>query len=212
MRWQPCNGTWSRATTPCRWSCQLFYHGETSPYPYSLDWFDYFDDKEAARRLDSEPFTLVDVTVIPEEDILKHGMIAWLELVQKLVRVRDMMDIAPYLIRLDKRFPLNDDLFKSLVYYLFQEGETASRPLFFEALSSTTQRENVMTIAEELRKEGLEEGLKQGIQQGIQQGKEEGLKQATLTIAKKLMADGESPEKIQKYTGLPVEDIARLFH
>jgi len=155
---------------------------------------------------------LVDVTVIPEEDILKHGMIAWLELVQKLVRVRDMMDIAPYLIRLDKRFPLNDDLFKSLLYYLFQEGETASRPLFFEALSSTTQRENVMTIAEELRKEGLEEGLKQGIQQGIQQGKEEGLKQATLTIAKKLMADGESPEKIQKYTGLPVEDIARLFH
>ncbi len=163
---------------------------------------------------------MVDVTVIPEEDILKHGMIAWLELVQKLVRVRDMMDIAPYLIRLDKRFPLNDDLFKSLLYYLFQEGETASRPLFFEALSSTTQRENVMTIAEELRKEGLEEGLKQGVQQGIQQGiqqgvqqgKEEGLKQATLAIAKKLMADGESPEKIQKYTGLPVEDIARLFH
>ncbi|ATW34175.1 Rpn family recombination-promoting nuclease/putative transposase [Candidatus Williamhamiltonella defendens] len=198
----------------------LFYHGETSPYPYSLDWFDCFDDKEAARRLDSEPFTLVDVTVIPEEDILKHGMIAWLELVQKLVRVRDMMDIAPYLIRLDKRFPLNDDLFKSLLYYLFQEGETASRPLFFEALSSTTQRENVMTIAEELRKEGLEEGLKQGVQQGIQQGiqqgvqqgKEEGLKQATLAIAKKLMADGESPEKIQKYTGLSREDIDRLFH
>ncbi len=156
------------------------------------------------------------MTVIPEEDILKHGMIAWLELVQKLVRVRDMMDIAPYLIRLDKRFPLNDDLFKSLLYYLFQEGETASRPLFFEALSSTTQRENVMTIAEELRKEGLEEGLKQGVQQGIQQGvqqgKEEGLKQATLAIAKKLMADGESPEKIQKYTGLSREDIARLFH
>lgn len=77
-----------------------------------------------------------------------------------------------------------------------------------------------MTIAEELRKEGLEEGLKQGVQQGIQQGiqqgvqqgKEEGLKQATLAIAKKLMADGESPEKIQKYTGLSREDIDRLFH
>ncbi len=29
----------------------LFYHGETSPYPYSLNWLDEFDDPELARQL-----------------------------------------------------------------------------------------------------------------------------------------------------------------
>ncbi len=34
----------------------LFYHGETSPYPYSLNWLDEFDDPQLARQLYTELF------------------------------------------------------------------------------------------------------------------------------------------------------------
>ena len=38
----------------------LFYHGEASPYPYSLNWLDEFDDPQLARQLYTEAFPLVD--------------------------------------------------------------------------------------------------------------------------------------------------------
>ncbi|MBW6055079.1 Rpn family recombination-promoting nuclease/putative transposase [Escherichia coli] len=36
----------------------LFYHGETSPYPYSLNWLDEFDDPQLARQLYTEAFSV----------------------------------------------------------------------------------------------------------------------------------------------------------
>ena len=40
----------------------LFYHGQQSPYPWSLNWLDEFDNPQLARQLYSEAFPLVDIT------------------------------------------------------------------------------------------------------------------------------------------------------
>lgn len=61
----------------------LFYHGETSPYPYSLNWLDEFDDPQLARQLYTEAFPLVDITIVPDDEIMQHRRIALLELIQK---------------------------------------------------------------------------------------------------------------------------------
>jgi len=56
----------------------LFYHGRRSPYPFSLRWLDLFDDAEQAAALYSAPFPLVDVTVIPDSEIMQHrSTAAW---------------------------------------------------------------------------------------------------------------------------------------
>ena len=72
----------------------LFYHGQTSPYPYSTSWFELFEQVEAARSLYNAPFTLVDVTVIPDEEIMAHKRVALLELTQKNIRQRDIMELV----------------------------------------------------------------------------------------------------------------------
>lgn len=54
----------------------LFYTGRRSPYPYSTDWLQEFDDPALAGRLYGGPFPLVDVTVIPDEEIINHRSMA----------------------------------------------------------------------------------------------------------------------------------------
>ena len=47
----------------------LFYHGAKSPYPFSLCWLDEFTDTQTARRLYAAAFPLVDITVVPDDDL-----------------------------------------------------------------------------------------------------------------------------------------------
>ncbi|MCF7697682.1 Rpn family recombination-promoting nuclease/putative transposase, partial [Mycetohabitans sp. B2] len=61
----------------------LFYHGQVSPYPYSMRWLDSFEVPELASQLYAGGFPLVDVTVIPDDKIITHRRMAMLELLQK---------------------------------------------------------------------------------------------------------------------------------
>lgn len=44
------------------------------------------------------PFPLVDVTVIPDDEIVRHRRVALLELIQKHIRQRDLMGIVEQLM------------------------------------------------------------------------------------------------------------------
>jgi predicted transposase/invertase (TIGR01784 family) len=78
----------------------LFYQGRRSPYPWSMSWLDNFADPETARQLYSGAFPLVDITVIPDDDIMQHRSIAALTLVQKHIRQRDMAQLLDKLTQL----------------------------------------------------------------------------------------------------------------
>ncbi len=67
----------------------LFYTGKRSPYPYSTRWLDEFDDPTLAGSLYSNAFPLVDVTVIPDDEIADHRSMAALTLLQKHIHQRD---------------------------------------------------------------------------------------------------------------------------
>lgn len=62
----------------------LFYHGIESPYPYSLCWLDCFADPKLARQLYASAFPLIDVTVMPDDEIMQHRRMALLELIQNI--------------------------------------------------------------------------------------------------------------------------------
>ena len=66
----------------------LFYTGKRSPYPYSTRWLDEFDDPILAGTLYSSAFPLVDVTVIPDDEIAGHRSMAALTLLQKHIHQR----------------------------------------------------------------------------------------------------------------------------
>lgn len=58
----------------------LFYMGKRSPYPYSTNWLQEFTDPVQAQKLYSSDFPLVDITLIPDDDIMQHRTMAALTL------------------------------------------------------------------------------------------------------------------------------------
>jgi len=52
-----------------------------------------------------------------------------------------------------------------------------------------------------------EEGREEGLEEGEEIGREKGMEQEKLIIAKNLLAEGSTPEFVQRITGLSLEEI-----
>lgn len=61
----------------------LVYNGQKSPYPYTLNIFDLFNDLELAKKTFSKPAHLIDLTTMSDEKIKKHNLVGLLEFAQK---------------------------------------------------------------------------------------------------------------------------------
>ncbi|MGN0734428.1 MAG: hypothetical protein ACI4LP_01280, partial [Anaerovoracaceae bacterium] len=55
-----------------------------------------------------------------------------------------------------------------------------------------------------------QEGMELGLEQGLEQGRTEGEAVATMKLARAMKAEGESVDKIIKFTGLSAEEIEKL--
>ena len=93
-----------------------------------------------------------------------------------------------------------------------------------------TYKYAIKTGLEDGRKQGLEEGMAQGMAQGIEKGMAQGMAQGiekgmaqgiekgkaeaehlkNIEFAKLMLSDGDSTEKIQRYTGLTAEEINEI--
>lgn len=185
----------------------LFYRGKKSPYPFTTDIMDLFQNKELAQETFLKPYPLIDITVIPDEELRTHKGIAILELIQKNIHKRDALEfIQDIALQVAKQL-LTHEQFKSLLYYISQEGESKDFREFYSSLSEAlpNYREDIMTLAQQLKQEGLEQGLEQGLKKGLEEGEHR-----IATIAKKLLAEGRSPLGIQKLTGLSEKEIMAL--
>jgi len=174
----------------------LFYHGKQSPYPYSMRWLDCFDDPAAARHLYTQAFPLVDVTVIPDDEIKTHRKVALLEYVQKHIHERDInihLNIIAWLIN---KFKLSRDLVVCFLHYLTQKGNALDLKDLIRILEQNTPhyREEMMTLAEHLKKEGRLEGRSE-------QAKE---------IARNLLSMGLDRDAIIRATGMTCSEIDAL--
>ncbi|MEG1211626.1 MAG: Rpn family recombination-promoting nuclease/putative transposase [Leclercia sp.] len=194
----------------------LFYHGTVSPYPWSLRWLDGFPLPAQAESLYSGAFPLIDITCQPDETIMQHRRIAMLELLQKHVRQRDMLELYEQLARLLALGYTDNTQLKTLLNYLLQAGHTADPAAFLHALAHRTKdhqhKETLMNIAQFLREEGMAQGISQGLSQGLSQGRAEGIEQEALRIAKAMLENGMQPEMVSKLTGLAPEIVEQARH
>ena len=179
----------------------LFYHGETSPYPYSLNWLDEFDDPKLARQLYTEAFPLVDITIVPDDEIMQHRRIALLELIQKHIRDRDLIGMVDRITTLLVRGFTNDSQLQTLFNYLLQCGDTSRFTRFIEEIAerSPLQKERLMTIAERLR------------QEGHQIGWQEGMHEQAIKIALRMLEQGFEREIVLATTQLPCGGLKTCY-
>uniref|UniRef100_UPI00119E9E6D Rpn family recombination-promoting nuclease/putative transposase n=1 Tax=Yersinia mollaretii TaxID=33060 RepID=UPI00119E9E6D len=96
----------------------LFYHGMVTPYPYPMCWLHAFSEPKLARQLYGGNFPLIDVTVIPDDEIMTHKHIAVLELLQKHIRRRDVSELLkPMVTQISKGYMTKDQLI-SVIHYI----------------------------------------------------------------------------------------------
>lgn len=175
----------------------LFYHGTTTPYPFSLSWLDAFTDSKLALQLYSTPFPLVDITVIEDDVIMQHRRIALLELLQKHIRQRDLTGLMERLVTLLLMDYTSDSQLKTLLNYMAHNGEVINGSDFFRHLAqrSPQHKETLMTIAEQLKQKGHREGLL------------EGRRAEALRIARTMLLAGLDSETVIRITGLSLKEI-----
>ncbi|EFM2179362.1 Rpn family recombination-promoting nuclease/putative transposase [Escherichia coli] len=168
----------------------LFYHGIESPYPYSLCWLDCFADPNLARQLYASAFPLIDVTVMPDDEIMQHRRMALLELIQKHIRQRDLMGLVEQMACLLSSGYANDRQIKGLFNYILQTGDAVRFNDFIDGVAerSPKHKESLMTIAERLRQEGFQKGIR--------------------AIAKTMLDAGVPLEDVLRFTGLSEEELA----
>lgn len=147
-----------------------------------------------------------------------------LELLQKHIRQRDMMDISEQLVRILSLGYTTRRQFKTLLNYMLQVGNAADPVAFLRKLAQKTplkpHKKTLMNIAHFLeergRKEGVLQGMKAGIEKGLRKGRQEGRHQgqqeATQRIAQAMLDEGLEPSQVAKLTGLSLRQLAKLQH
>ncbi|QDW33400.1 Rpn family recombination-promoting nuclease/putative transposase [Yersinia sp. KBS0713] len=176
----------------------LFYHGMVTPYPYPMSWLQGFSEPTLAGELYGGSFPLIDVTVIPDDEIMTHKGIALLELLQKHIRQRDLSELSGKLVRLLSNSYTTKDQLISVIHYILQNGETTEPQRFILDLAHhlPQHEEELMTIAQKLK----------------QEGEAKGEKNATLKIARTMLANGLDRVTVMKMTGLSDKEVAQICH
>jgi len=196
----------------------LFYQGSRSPYPFSTNWLDLFDEPELAAKLYGGGFPLVDITVIPDEEIRKHRKMALLTLLQKHIRLRDLLELFNDITSLMQSEDLTGQQQTALINYMIQAGETPDINGFLDKLAQALpqHKDELMTIAKRLeqigREQGIQQGIEQGLQQGIAKGHEDGEREASLKIARNMLAKGFDYQAVIEMTGLTQDDLQQIKH
>ena len=198
----------------------LFYAGKRTPYPFSTRWLDEFSDPALAESVYGSAFPLVDVTVIPDEEIAEHRSMAALTLLQKHIHQRDLAEVMERLTSVLLAGWLSSSQILSLVHYIVQAGESADGSAFIHALAQRMpqQKDALMTIAEQLKQkgrlegklEGILEGKLEGRREGELEGRREGEREGTLKVARSLLKMNMPREAIMQATGLSEEELNRL--
>lgn len=196
----------------------LFYAGKLSPYPYSNNWLQGFDNPDMAHQLYTEAFPLVDVTVIPDDEIMHHRSMAGLTLIQKHIRQRDLACLLDRLVTIMLTSRMTRRQIRSLINYIVQAGNTSNAQAYVRQLALRVPQhgDELMTIAEQLEQQGVEKGIQQGIQQGIQLGEASGLEKgqygARLKIAQTMLRKGMDYASVMELTDLSEKDLAQISH
>ncbi|EBZ8682300.1 TPA: Rpn family recombination-promoting nuclease/putative transposase [Escherichia coli] len=181
----------------------LFYHGERSPYPYSMNWLDCFENPALAAKIYTKPFPLVDITVVDDNEIMNHRRMAALTLLMKHIRHRDMMELLDKLPQV--MVEISDEQVRVLIHYIVNAGDSVS-PEFMRALAERLPQheDKLMTIAERLEQKGRQEGR--------MEGRMEGALEKALAIACQLQKMGMTPEQIKQATGLSDDELKKITH
>lgn len=190
----------------------LVYNGTKSPYPYTLNIFDLFNDVELAKKTFAKPAHLIDLTTMPDEKIKKHNLVGLLEFAQKHVRDRkflkqatetltQILDGLEAYINTNSLIEDNNSWLKNYIHsnlhYLYYFANIINEQEFAEKLETVNfvKQEKIMgALARKIEQQGMEKGMEKN----------------KVEVAKSMLSEGSDVNFISKVTKLTIEKINDL--
>ena len=165
-----------------------------------------FTDRNFAEQTLGRPAHLVDVTIIPNEDLKKHNAVGLLEFVQKHVRDPDIsliiQELTQFITNACNYLGSNESLLyiESTLYYIMQVGNVKNLHELIKQLEAIpVVGEKVMgSIARKFEEEGLAKGKAAGLAEGKKK------------MAVSMLAEGLDINLISKITKLTINEINDL--
>ncbi len=191
----------------------VFYHGQQTPYPYSMRLGDCFNDRLGMmQKMFENPVPLIDVNQITDDELKQQALLGIITTALKYSRSQD---VGPDLLWIMKKLSsmeldeyLKKTVTKTTLNYMINAGNIANIELFLKEMWQLPEpvRGEFMTAAEQLRdywaKEDLEKSREEGLEEGLEKGKEE--------VAINLLENGSDPRFIARITGLELAVILKL--
>lgn len=187
-----------------------FHDGLASPG----NWTELFASPEAARKLYTGNYPLIDVGAIDDDEIMMHRRMTLLELMLKHAQTRDLAELTEHLVTLLIAGYTTDEQLVTLMNWMLQSGDTARPEAFLQELARRLPQheEILMTIAQRLEHKAREKGRMEGRVEGLVEGRTEGEREATLKIARAMLENGIDRNTVMKMTGLTEDDLAQIRH
>jgi len=147
------------------------YASKITPYPYSLDICDCFKNPTRAREKFKmfNNIILQDLTIIPEEELLKCGKA---DLVYILLKEGIKRDFLPLIEKRSKTFSrlFDRSYAQTGIVYIFEVEEVTPHEILLEAIIrvAPNQKDVIMSAAEQLKLEERKEIAKNMLQEDCQ--------------------------------------------
>jgi len=172
------------------------YSGKKTPYPYSVDIYDCFEDPVLARAEMFKPLPLIDLGQMSEEELKEHGAAALVELLLKQARYRTFLKWIKEHAEEVRQLLESHYGIGGIHYILGVENKHSSEEVL-DTLKSIApdKKQEIMTALQQLEKKSE--------QRGMQQEK--------LHIAKNMLSSNEPKENIHEFTGLSWVEIEALI-
>lgn len=173
------------------------YHGTKSPYPHSLDIYECFDNPGMARESIFKPFTLIDLTVLSDDELTQDGLAFLMEMLLKHSRAKNFLTILKQKREIVREIlsQLNQDTRHFMLKYIINEAHDdkvadALKLIQIFTTDLPEDKETIMTFAQLLE--------------------ERGRKDERHKMAKNLLAEGLSLDLVRKVTELSDLDLVEL--
>ena len=174
---------------------EIIYAGTESPYPYTIDIFELFENPKLAREMMYKPPIMTDLTTKTQEELLKEGNLGLMEVILKQgvqpEHVNWILKNIAILVQLSKT-----SFWESTIRYLLNTDKISDPNELIKALVKATpeEQDRIMTVASKIEQKGIEVGIEK----------------RTFEIAKNMLADNFDINVIGKITGLSAEQISAL--
>jgi predicted transposase/invertase (TIGR01784 family) len=188
----------------------VFYHGEQTPYPYSMSLVDCFNDPLGLmKRVFNEPVPLIDINQLSEEALKRQSWVGPMARALKHIQDPDLggylADLVEDMGKLGLDQQTVSEFITTLINYVLIAGNIKDIPRFLEESQRRLPAaigDKVMTFAEYFEAIGREKGEAKGRADGRADGTER--------IAINLLREGAEPSFVAKITGLTLTAVLQL--